>query len=275
MYRHEKTREGEYPRTCREVLHQSMNFLEEAFPERTIVRKVNADGWLSSVPAYSWDGAGSERGGSAEHIRYEKIVFLPEKRGKVSVVSVGDRQFDHQHTVLIYDEEYGDLSDLDTRTFASPSYYSVLFLQTVTPSLAENMLSCYHTYIENKDYKGYYFEIALEEILEGGTRHFVGAPFFAFDSSLSCGTFALNRNGFVESFSSDLQKFLPGTWKDCLRGNVEERKKLSQFFSDYVQEKDSALFQSELTRMRRLVEGLRDSQEKKVLSYLEKVAQSQ
>ena len=133
MYKHSATKEGEYPRTGVELLHHSLGSLIEQFPERVIDgRRPDGKHVFFAQPAYSWDGAGSERGGSAEHMLYEQVVFLPERDGRVLVVAVGDKQFDFMHTVLIVDDREGgsgDISEYDIRRGGLPSYYSVLFIQ--------------------------------------------------------------------------------------------------------------------------------------------------
>src|SRR3989338_4860477 len=115
-YIHPRTAEGDYPRTAVELLHHSVGSLIGQFPERVIDRRRSDGRHVFGMPVYSWDGAGSERGGSAEHMRYEQVVFLPEREGRVFVVSVGDKQFDSMHTVFIVDDREGgsrDISEYD------------------------------------------------------------------------------------------------------------------------------------------------------------------
>ncbi|MDP3727976.1 MAG: hypothetical protein Q8R18_00840 [bacterium] len=272
MYKHDLTKEEEYPRTVREVLHHSLTLLCEQFPERVILRQQKENGWLMSSAAYSWPGAGSEKGGSSEHIRYEKVVLLPEREGKVSVVSVGDKQFDHMHTVLIHDDD-GGLHDLDSRSLSQPSYYSVLFREYISSGLAEELLSYYHAHIKDKQEKSYDFTFALEDgILDSGTSSFCAVPLFAVDRRQGPGVYLLNKYGSVQNFGSDVERFFPESWDDRFKGNVEDRVKVSHFFADFLLGNvDSPLYDARLARKRgRDFDVLDASDEEKALVHLRK-----
>src|SRR3989344_3471736 len=99
MYRNPETSDKEYPKTPRERLHYSLKLLTQEFPGSTVKAS------KYKIPVFSWDGAGSERGGSAEHIRYDNIIFLPAEKDAVAV-SVGDssERFQHRLGMILQDK---------------------------------------------------------------------------------------------------------------------------------------------------------------------------
>ncbi len=237
------TKEGDYPRTAVEVLHHSLDSLIEQFPERVIDRRRADGGHIFSMPAYSWNGAGSEKGGSAEHMRYEQVVFLPEREGRVSVVSVGDKQFDSMHTVFIVDDRegsssYGDIFEYDVRSGGLPSYYSVLFRFSVSPKFADALLGYYHENIEGKKERDYTFSHVFEDILEDGTKYYIGCPLFAVDpgsGSSRSGKVYANRFGAIHDFSRGSLVEVSEFWRDRLHGDLSSRQKLSSSLAQYLQ----------------------------------------
>lgn len=274
MYRHPQTEEGQYPRTVREVLHHSFTMLCEEFPERTVARKQRENGWLPSVSAYSWPGAGSEKGGSAEHIRYEKIVFLPEKNEKVAVVSVGDRQFDSMHTILIGNDA-SDLVEYDTCSGGVPSYYSVLFSYHVSPKFAEKFLDVYQIIKDTEKHLSS-FDYVLEDVLEQGTRHFFGVPLFAVDveeERRGSGKFYITPYGYVPDFSRNyLQELSNSPWNWYLHGDLSSRENLARFIAGYLQGKvlDASCVDIRFLKKQNH-DFLHELVEKEILSRLEKV----
>lgn len=243
MYRHKGTKEGEYPHTAREVLHHSLTLLVNEHPSRVVPREKTF-----GIPAFSWSGAGSEKGGSAEHFWYEKIIFLPERKERVAVVSVGDRTYDFSRMVLLVDEETGDLSE-----YSPQPEYSVLLSVLVSPSLAETVLDYYRTKVVGVENPGYTFSIALDQILEDGTNHFNSLPLLAVDpkQNYGGGKFLLNRNLFSDGTRS-FPEFSPDSWRDSMRRDVQDRVGLSQYIADYAQGRgdDSPLSVRDLLRVR-------------------------
>ncbi len=242
-YRHSQTKEGEYPRTAVELLHHSLGTLIEQFPERVIDRRRADGGHIFNMPAYEWSGAGSVRGGSAEHMRYEQVVFLPEREGRVSVVSVGDKQFDSMHTVFIIDDRagsptHGDLSEYDVRSGCSPSYYSVLFRFSVSPVFAEALLEYYHAHVQGKEERNYTFSRLFEDVLGDGTRHYMGCPLFAVDpgsGSHRSGNLYVNKYGSISDFTRGCLVEVPVSWRDRLRDDLGRRQELSRSLATYLQ----------------------------------------
>ncbi len=241
MYRHPQTKEEEYPRTVVELLHHSLAQLVEQFPERVIDRRRSDGGHIFSMPAYEWPGAGSERGGSAEHMKYEQVVFLPERNGRVFVVSVGDKQFDSMHTVFILGDHDGgseDLFEYDVRTGALPSYYSVLFRYSVSPRFADALLGHYHEHIQGKEERNYAFASAFEDVLQDGTRYYIGCPLFAVDpgeKSTRSGRAYANISGSITSFCRSSVVEVPEFWRDRLHGDLARRVELSRTLAHYLQ----------------------------------------
>lgn len=244
MYLHPRTREGQFPRTARELLHSSLGLLVEQFPDRVIDRRRPDDGRVMSVSAYSWPGAGSEKGGSAEHMGYERVVFLPEREGRVSVVSVGDKQFDFMRTVFILDDREGSpsegrLFEYDISSGRAPAYYSVLFRYSVSPKFADALLGHYHSHIKGQPERDYDFVLSFEDVLEDGTRHFIGCPLFAVDPSdrsLDEGRVYANRYGSLyDGFTEGSLVEVPVFWRDSLRGEIAARERLSHSLAQYLQ----------------------------------------
>jgi len=158
MYQHPQTAVGEFPRTAREILHHSFALLEQRFPERTLPVF-----GASHIPAYSWEGAGSERGGTAGDIEYQKLVFVPYCEGQTLVTSLGDAR--------------GDF------TSGGPSNYSVLAVQKVSDRLAELLLAFYREKLNGRTSGEGDSSLTypLHELLEQPMRSFRGVPVFAFD----------------------------------------------------------------------------------------------
>jgi len=263
MYKHTRTEDGEYPRTVREVLHHAVTLLAEEHPERVVPREESF-----GVSAYSWDGAGSEKGGSAEHIAYEQVVFLPEREGTVSVVSAGKKKHDLSNMVLIMDDHTGELSE-----YRRSTNYSALLHMGIRPELASKLLEYYQTQVKGVVEPGYSFSIALDRLLEDGTTNFRDVPLFGFDAgreSFEEGVFALNRYGTVRN-GRDLEKFMPEYWSYKLRGSIADRIGVSRFIADYMYGRVPKEKSPAEVLMRRPRE-LQDYQERGILRPLERAA---
>ncbi len=171
MYRHPETKEEQYPITPRENLHHSLKLLAQEFPGRS----VKASEY--EVPAFSWNGAGSESGGSAEHIRYDTILFLPAEKKDMIAVSVGDRskEWYKQKVGMVLDDSYG----------AQPIYkdYSVLLLQKIPEDAACRIVDQYLENVAGNEGSGKAdnFSMAMHKLLDGGTSYFWKLPLFAYD----------------------------------------------------------------------------------------------
>ena len=76
--------------------------LVKRFPERVVAVK------YQNIPAYKWDGAGSERGGVSDYLNFERIIFaesdgLPDK--EILAISVGRNKggMDSKRPIIIDD----------------------------------------------------------------------------------------------------------------------------------------------------------------------------
>ncbi|MBI5797830.1 hypothetical protein HZA98_02915 [Candidatus Woesearchaeota archaeon] len=267
MYRHPKTAEGEYPRTVREVLHHSIDMLAQQFPERVVAYHAKPEHFhqFYSASGYSWPGAGSEKGGSAEHIAYERVLFLPERAGRVQAVSVGDRQYDFSNSILIMDD--GELSE-----YRPQREYSVLFQLGVSPGFAERLLGYYHEKVKAVETWNISFTVAVDRLLEDGTNHFGSVPLFAFDpkeTSDFYGKFSLNRHGVVID-SRDLEGF-SGAWDWYLGGSHAQRTKVSRYVADHLLgEEGEETFRDKrfIHPQRRVLQDLQERDEKRILESL-------
>ncbi|MEK6899613.1 MAG: hypothetical protein AABX05_00670 [Nanoarchaeota archaeon] len=170
MYRHPETKDEEYPRTPRERLHHSLRLLSQVFPGRT----VKATDY--EIPTVSWDGAGSERGGSAEHIKYDKILFLPAEKDAVAI-SVGDasERFSHRLGMILKDRYNAPYIYDD---------YSTLLLQRLPQDSADTIVEHYLENVAGNDdsEKESNFSWAMHKLLGNGTSCFSKLPLFAYDS---------------------------------------------------------------------------------------------
>src|SRR3989344_6848048 len=168
MYQDPNTKEEEFPRTPREMMGYSLELLAQQFPERVVEATV-------SIPVYEWDSAGSEKGGVAEYIKYEKCVFLPILDEKAIALSVGHK--DHRWNIcnvgLVFRDQYG----------AEPvnREYSVLLQTKIPESLAKKFLTIYHEKIKGQEKTPFNFSYALEQVLEPRTQNYCGISLFAFD----------------------------------------------------------------------------------------------
>lgn len=170
MYRHPETKDKEYPKTLREKLHHSLRLLAREFPGRSVKAS------KYEVPVFSWGGAGSESGGSAEYIKYGTILFLPAEKDVVAV-SVGDRseEWYKQKVGMVLEDCYG----------APLIYkdYSALLLQRMPSEAADRILE---HYIENvasdeDSESADNFSYAMHKLLDRGTGYFWKLRLFAYD----------------------------------------------------------------------------------------------
>ena len=212
------------------------------------------------IPAYSWHGAGSEKGGSSEYIKYEQIVFLPEKDGKIQVVSVGKKHLSGYNFILICDD-FGEIIGTYGPNLRD---YSALLRCAITPDLADRMLA-----VEDKNSSS--FKSALDKILEFATNHFKCVPLLAFDSEDSSGCFGFNEYGHFESLKEC--KILHNSfWNWKLSGDLRQRVSLSRCITEYVKgnECDSDFMDRGLDYTRRYNDTTFGKlKENRVINYLE------
>lgn len=157
-----------YPRTPRERLHYSLKLLAQEFPGRSV------EASHYKAPVFEWDGAGSEKGGSAERIKYDKIIFLPAERDAVAV-SVGDKT--DYGVGMIFQDEYGALR--------RDREYSALLLQRIPQDAANSIIDYYVEKVAGMDHSENKFSYAMHKLLKSGTSRFWKLPFFAFDSDFT------------------------------------------------------------------------------------------
>ena len=222
MYKHPETRDEEYPKTAREILNHSLEILAEKYPDRSLELK------MYPLPAYDWPGAGSEKGGSAEHIIYETLVFAPAQKDKVLAISVGNKHV-----------EWLDYSGIGK--------YSLLFRQVIPTDLAELILNYYNSNIKDKNEESEQyseFKWAVSRLLQEGTTHFRGASIFAFDEAgreHNAGFFFKNYS-FLQWIGNafrhkDLEPITSWFWE--MNGSLENRKEFSKFIAECAEGKKS------------------------------------
>ncbi len=170
MYRNPETADEQYPRTPRENLHHSLRLLAREFPGRTVKAS------KYEIPVFSWEGAGSERGGEAEYIKYDNILFLPAERDVVAV-SIGDRnkEWYKPKVGMVLDDCYG--------ASLIEQEYSALLLQRMPKETADMILEHYVENVAGKDdpENEHQFSYAMHLLSKRGTRRFWKLPLFAYD----------------------------------------------------------------------------------------------
>jgi hypothetical protein len=220
MYKSSKTKDGEFPRTARETLSHSFSNLEARFPERTI----GVYG-AECCPAYEWDGAGSEKGGSAGIVSYDKIIFIPHEDNKNLVVSVGDKNEDR---------------------YAFPDY-SLLLMQTLPNNLADTLIDFYKERAEQHP-DNYRLFSPLRKILQDGTHSYHSAFIFAIDGDQG-DRFYTNPRGSLNAY--DLERFQENDKLKFLMyapRELEERLKFSENLTDFAATYDKEKYRIPIRR---------------------------
>ena len=141
--------EKKVPLTSVQVLNSIIDSLTEVFPHRRV------DFPEVGIPAYSWDGAGSERGGASDQIEYGRLVLLKGEK-EVRLITVGNR------------EE------------RSSKGYAVLHVASLSPNFGEYLLERMKERKEGEENDRHAWR-AMDSLLEPGTRNFRGIPLIAND----------------------------------------------------------------------------------------------
>ncbi|MSR86279.1 hypothetical protein EXS74_02695 [Candidatus Woesearchaeota archaeon] len=82
------------------------------------------------------------------------------------------------------------------------------------------------------------FSSAFEDVLEDGTRHYIGCPLFAVDPSdrsSGSGRIYANRYGAIHDFSPASLVEVPEFWRGLLRDDHPRREILSRSLAHYLQ----------------------------------------
>lgn len=219
MYRNSHTLDEEYPKTSREILGYSLHFLSQIFPERSLSLDL-------VVPAYTWNAAGSEKGGSAEHIHYERLVFLPQAHERLLAVSVGEKKAEINGLDFVLPNQL--------LAFVQGTAYSALFMQYMPAALAEKILL--YSQEEKSDKENYTFDSVLEKILTDGTYHFRAIPLFAYEGGEGNFSFPfLTKRHELFAHTLEVGISFSELWRRHIFGSLHERLALSHFFEAYVQ----------------------------------------
>tara|TARA_Y100000310_G_C20704331_1_gene833707 strand:- start:34954 stop:35778 length:825 start_codon:yes stop_codon:yes gene_type:complete len=229
MYIHPKTELEEFPRTYCEILHNSVDILAKEFPERTIPYTRDF-----GVPAYSWHGAGSMKGGSAEHIAYNNIVFLPAEKDKSIMVTSGSKHSSiHKGPHLLLPD--GNIA------FRVEVGYSVLARMQVPENTADKIITFYNNVEKVREKpeghdNDYRYLMAIDELLTPATREYRSIALWAFDKYESIDM----REGFftkseyhVHQHLGNLSRVWNEDWHWKYTGSKANREELSLFLADF------------------------------------------
>ena len=255
MYKNQNTTEEEFPKTPREMLSYSLELLAQQFPERTVEATV-------SVPVYEWSGAGSERGGAAEYIKYEKVIFLPSQDGNVVAVSMGnkERRWGVADVGLVFRDQY--MAQSITRD------YSVLLRTKVPDALAKKLLTFYHEKAKEKAEVPFDFLYGLEQTLKPATGDYQGITLLAFDEDESREKAGFYRK--THSLDGKLLQKLDSHFMDRADMKVE-RIIIAQGIAEFAQGKKDFLLGLPVGSKINRVLDLKNHQVEKVVSALARI----
>ena len=259
MYHHPDTPTDEYPKTSREILHEGVEALAQTYPHRAIIHTPSF-----GVPAYEWEGAGSERGGSDQHIQYRRIVFLPPKDNTVTVIAAGNKASSSSGPVVCYPN--GSLG------FFVSGGYSVITQVKIPDDLGDQLLAHHALWTPQHENQSYW---PLERLLKIPTHHFHGTLLFAYDQEYPGARdgFYVLKWGHSDMMADDdfaslkFRKVAP--WNVP---NLQERQGIAQAIALHLTgEQESSDIRS-VQRIGREPEVLQDFQVKKVRAELERAA---
>ncbi len=242
-YQHPLTPEKEYPLTAREILHASFDLLIERNPQET-VRGLNL-----SFPAYEWYGAGSEKGGSAEVLKFDSVIVLPHSSNISTLLSVAERPlyYSSNPTTILLDGDPQSFHPEENIT--SGRGYSVIFRLAIPSDQTAEILSFHSKELSN----------LLRNNLKKGVHQFRAVPIFAYDqprdnTNPRDSHFLCEKSrGFDPFYSLVAESYSPVYFGDqdyLLDHSLHTRRKVIEFFADFMQGKgkESPLMTPDLAR---------------------------
>jgi hypothetical protein len=137
-----------------------------------------------NIPAYEWNGAGSEKGGSCDYFRFGRIIFADSnglQNGERLAISVGRREGerDSSFPIILNNDESLSIP-------YNPKMYGVL--RVIVPEyFAEQIL-------KKQKNKGGSFDYAINKFLKREYMGYGGISLFAFDGEVN----GLRRGFFVK-----------------------------------------------------------------------------
>lgn len=223
-YRHRQTLEEEYPRTAREILHCSLEILVTTFPQGTIRHNpVHAC-------AYSWPGAGSESGGSAEKLTTNTFVIIPKDADSSDVITVADHEPEWNNPIIFLHDDVTTIQG-----------YSALIRTKIPKFLADTIESYAKNHLLGEEGSEKLWHV-LHDILEPSVKHYKGVTLLAYDqphdSSDARESAILRRTGTSASeailLAEAFTKIDYELWNYLITGRKDQREAVAQFVADIV-----------------------------------------
>jgi len=162
-----------------EIVSYAENLLFKKFPGKSVGVK------YGNIPAYEWNGAGSEKGGSCDYLKFGRIIFAESEglhKNERLAIAVGRRNGDRDSSFPIVVN-----SDESLSISYNPKMSGVLRV-IVPEGFAEEAL-------EKQKKKGKDFDLAINKFLKREHYGYGGISLFAFDGEVS----GLRRGFFIKS----------------------------------------------------------------------------
>ena len=132
-------------------------------------------------------------------------------------------------------------------------------IENLDAKVADTILELYHETPQVQETRDHRLPLAVKKLLHRGTRHFMGALLFAYDSDVGGGRegFYVRRNGcVVESLRNDLEKLRDEEWRWYPSSHKETRLKLCAALAEYAHTGESAVIPSDLKKQYRYIPTL-------------------
>jgi len=211
----------EVPTTPVGLLNHTAKYLEtEASHKLSDLGRCN-------ISAHSWDGAGSERGGSVGGVQIKKLLFLPSENDHSLVVAYADGAGGWgSHPYVYFGTE-------DPVLYA----YSVVLLERAPNTLCEKIINC----VEKTGSDSLTSNALLEDFLQTAVDQFCGGFLFATDSDTR------PRPGFYVKpnmhcgYPPESDILVPvnhPNWQAKFQGTDESREQISKHIASLLRQGD-------------------------------------
>lgn len=211
-----------------------------------------------NIPAYEWEGVGSEKGGASGYLNFNRMVFAPMENGNYLAISVGRAKGQRNGAlpvVINYDKSL-------TIPY-NPKMYGV-FRIILPKNVVDRVLEVYEPHKKERfsrnNFEKYLgsvrkkIDFTLSNLIERNNRRYNGISLFAFD-----GEFRGLREGFFvkkdyifdgESLEDVLKEFdFEGSRKFFSPYKRDEGRKLSSRLADILLSPKNFMINDEITSL--------------------------